>query len=859
MSIDPSIYNIADMVNEVIKQYIPEESSETLAIGPFGYMADIHSTQIQNDIIIGSELGNELWPSRARFEKNVIAHAIVQNITDINAVPAHMISYLGLYEDQIESLFSADKFVIDKDAKIAIGKFEFHLDYDIILSRTKIVNNQYVYSARYDISRKNYSSDISNPYLAAPFSQVEQTRRIVYIPCRITQVEHTTVYKKIITNNIIDNKSFEFDFENQLVDFDICVIENDKETWLRPVLEGTGVQNDIKDFCYYTYIDSQNIKIKFDSISYLPSLNAEIEVYIKTTHGAEGNFEYGSVLQKNLSSSKYGYNIDFIIRFGSNSEGGEDRKSIDDLRKELPKEALSRGSVSNSQDLQNKFNMLQKEDSRIKVLDKVDNQFERSYYCYLILKDSNGNIIPTNTINLMVKRTDFDIHDNRKYILKTGCALVLKGDFAYVYPRDSAELVELEKDNTHNFIYTLPFTMVVNMDPLYVSYYLTLMNTLSYLNFDYINQDSRMQFISTGIAWSRQYLTDPEYYTMSITVSPSLVFDNVSDSDISGDVHDKIKIIAVLYNEDSTSPYRYVEGHYKQKVQSGYVFEFKLKTTDQIDDYNRIRIENLGIPGSSSFDYGYFTGHFNMNIYVLFNDSKGEFGRYDLDNIVPGLEGWTVTNMYSVVNGLYFFYNYSRIITSHTRDARLEGVYDDQAFAIKSVPVLKRSYVQYEESRIQTFIDKLNYHKAYIDYIMNLLNNFLIDFKFYNTYGPAIEYSTDKLGENVIDRIHLSLIFDLKLLKTSDSLTKDYILKDVKDIIEDLNDMDSLHIPNLITTITTKYRDSIEYFEFIGFNGYGPGVQHLYRIEREDVTVVPEFLTVNMLDDMTPDIEIRLV
>lgn len=79
-------------------------------------------------------------------------------------------------------------------------------------------------------------------------------------------------------------------------------------------------------------------------------------------------------------------------------------------------------------------------------------------------------------------------------------------------------------------------------------------------------------------------------------------------------------------------------------------------------------------------------------------------------------------------------------------------------------------------------------------------------------------------------------------------------------MIEDLNYLKSLHIPNLITEITNKYYpNSIEYIEFLGFNDYGPGVQHLYRNVYDDITIVPEFLTVNTTENLTADINIRVV
>ena len=57
-------------------------------------------------------------------------------------------------------------------------------------------------------------------------------------------------------------------------------------------------------------------------------------------------------------------------------------------------------------------------------------------------------------------------------------------------------------------------------------------------------------------------------------------------------------------------------------------------------------------------------------------------------------------------------------------------------------------------------------------------------------------------------------------------------------MIENLNDLESLHIPNLITTITNTYRNSIEYIEFLGFNNYGPGVQHLFINKKMKIYLV---------------------
>jgi hypothetical protein len=252
----------------------------------------------------------------------------------------------------------------------------------------------------------------------------------------------------------------------------------------------------------------------------------------------------------------------------------------------------------------------------------------------------------------------------------------------------------------------------------------------------------------------------------------------------------------------------------------------------------------------------------SVKLYILYQSSDGkQYGTHDLTGVIPAeeLEGWTVTNMYDVNGGLNFYYNYSQVMSSIVTDTEVTNNFDGESgFYIKSVPVIRHSYMN-DEHNIQELINQLNYEKAYIDNATQLLeNNFLIDFKLFNSYGKSRLYTLDKAGKQLVDRVHLTLNFEVKLLKTSDNNTKDYILNDIKQMIEDLNELSSLHIPNVITKITNTYRNSIEYIEFLGFNNYGPGIQHLYKQEDEDITAVPEFLCVNVTPDMTPDVNIIL-
>lgn len=869
-TIDPmntDIYDITQTVNELQKETMSDLEDETLAVGLNGYLASIQSMQIQNSIITASELGNEIFPSKAKFEKNIIAHAIIQNITDIQATPAKMSVMLGITMSDLDELFRNDVFRFDRQSKIFVNYIEYHLQYDIVLSRTLTVNNQMIYSARYDMSIDNPLSDITNPYLKTPFLQFYGGQEYLFIYCDIMQISMKTVQSKLITSTPIENKVFEFEFEEQLASFKVKVTENDKTTYLTPVFEGIGVKQDLTDFCYYSYIDLNNIRVTFDSISYLPGINALIEAEIWTTLGSEGNFSFFKNFNTTLSSDNYGYkNIPMRVMIGTESSGGINKKSIEELRNLIPKEALSRGSITNTTTLTNYFNMINTEDNRLEIMKRVDNQFERSYFAYMVLKDSYNNVIPTNTVDLEMDAEQFQTKDNRKYALLPGTCLYLDRESGVCsIISDEERIQELIKDDKETFVYGLPLMVVMTDDPLYISYYSTIIDYSAYLDFKYINYTAPLQFVAPSITWKRQFTVNRNKYKLTIPYTQNVQADMgvlQFDSNTHALLKNNMKVFVVFYNAGETTPYRYAEAFMEDYEYGMFYFTYllELTTTDQIDDHNMIRIEGLKIPGTDDEAYGYMSSNVTARIYVLNKFTNSEYGRYDLDEVVPGLEGYTVCNMFEVNNGLNFYESYTDIINSIVKHItyRDENNILKDGYQIKSIPVVRYSYMD-DESCIQEFIDELNYKKVYIDNALYVLeNNFTIDFKLFNTYGPSKIYSLDSKGEQLVSRVNLTLNFRLRLIQSTDSYTVNYIIRDIKEILEDLNDISSLHIPNLITTITNTYRNSIEYFEFLGINDYGPGVQHLYKNETDDVSVVPEFLTVHTNEDLSPDINIEL-
>lgn len=982
------LYEIADYVGEIQADNMDGVSSDTLMLGIFGYMREVFSQTIQNTIIMASEFANEGIATKAKFEKNIIAHALGLGITNINAVPAQIEVYLTFIEDEIINALGGGSgdFIFDRDNQIYFDDLEFHPDYDIIIRRVRLSNGEFTYTAMYDMQGdgiyENPISDITNPYLTPPIVMAVNGTRYLFTSCLLRQVEKTTIYKKVLSDNTISSKTVNFTFDSQLAGFDVDVSNANGSTHLTPVYEGLSSSGTRYAYVWYTYLDADNIRIKFDRNSYYPRINTDIEIHLQTTQGERGNFTWSGTDYPSFyfDSERLGYTNIFVQVRPINNESmyGMDKKTVDELKEIIPKEALSRGSITNTTDLQNYFNAIDTDSSKMYFYKRRDNCLERLYYSYIVMKDATNNIVPTNTVAIEVDPSALETDKGSgKLILKRGQILKLSadGNTCTLFDGDPTQ----EPDYTDGFYYIIPYNFAINLDPMYGMYFLTTMNVNKNLGFTYINEECQFQYIATYINWNRKYLTETDTYVLTMNVAQNITADNTMITvDADGNItSSKVKAYIVFYN-DEDEPIRYAEGIIGNFSRESGTFDFTFKFTsnDLIDSENHIRIAGLDQAGFSvgeGLDYAYLPGNTKAMIHIITYQPEFSTDMYyddilgnthiDIRDVIPIVDGWCVTNSYEVLSGIDFFYNYSEIVYSNIemigkedqepvtdpddpyaeiknidvtingenyrfesigdkvtqqmlsrasieefildryeegevatfdrtyadpaqtvnqiRDIQLDlgdgtsltlqyvprepdpepGESDDPEaysyyFRIHNVPLIKYDYFR-DESMVEFFCSELVRRKSYIDQaIENLEDSFGMDFKFFNTYGPSKMYTLDGVS-NYLNRVNLSLTFRLGLQVNYDENIVQYITDDVKEFVENINEITSVHMSNLVADITAKYEESITFFEFMDFNGYGPGEQHLYAMQMPDDVRTPELVNVNIiLPEMTPDINI---
>lgn len=867
-SITTDIYDAMAFVEAIKAKHI-DIPEETLAMGIYGYLSEIHANIIENMAVIAAEYANEAVPTRAQFERNIICHALSLGIDNIRATPAQMTVYICLPIDRLVANMDNDIFILDKDFNIPISNtatgtsYNYRLDYDVQIRRVLVPSGEYVYTAEYLLDENNEISTITNPYLPKIGTTVTSNTEFILLKATITQTDHYTIYKKIITSNPLENKSITFSFPDQLAYFYVDAVEGDETHHLKCVYDGLYSTDSGTEYCNYLYIDDSTIRITFNRDSYQPSANTDVTIHVYTTKGTECNFEYTASKVIELKSDKYAYNnIYMLLDPITDSAYAVDKKSVDDLKVMIPKQMLLRNSVTTYTDLNNYFNQLNSEDVRLYFMQKIHNQIQRIYFCYLLLKNDN-NIVPTNTLDVKFGQDMFGNINSSSFILPTGSVFYYDGESDYA-EGVIASTVDDDKAADYEgsgFLYISPFLTVINKNPFMVNYYCNMLDYAKTVNFDFINQNCPLQFVCEDeISVKRPFYPkeDRDKYTITVSVQQNISNDfNIIGTNEDGEiVRQDIDLYGIFYKEETA--YRYAKATLIDYDDQNYMytFEFTFKSNDIIDKSGNIVInEGLYAMGGEIETVSYLPANVTFKFFVVAKLDE-EYGLEDLDKYIPELKGYSLCNTYELSSGLDTYYDYTDVMESfvNLHYNNTTSAYD---YSIKRVPLVKYSYLNTQQ-RVSDFISILDLRKRYIESVLVLLeDSFGVDYKFFNTYGPSKLYNVN--NESLLDRINMSLKFEVKFENASDVNATNDITMFIKQYVENLNYITDLHMPNLITKVTNQFRNQLVYFKFVKLNEYESLHQSIYREDTDeedflDSATVPEFLNINTLDDDTPDI-----
>lgn len=570
-------------LEEVAPKYFDPTKINTYRAGTFGYMNDIFSSSVEDGFHAMMISKREVLPNTAQYLKSLYTHAASRFMDAPMAIPATANVLLMIQQSDIlkygEDEGNVHTFVLDDTFTAKAGDIQFMLDYPINIISVERENGRYAHTTHYDVSIKNSLATDTERYLPNKIMNYLGTEYLV-LSARMRQVDKTIRNALITSNAIVSTVTLDFKYSGSLANFEVFYQENDASPriQLEKIMQDSTIPH--RPFCWYRLIDDETIRLTFPAnIYFTPRLNAVVECEIYTTLGAEGNFpSYDVDIISENDSVRYPYNRQVPV-FGvvdGSSSGGENVISREDFRSEVMRRYATNNTFVTSNDLQLYFDTLMVGTTdRFKFTPKRDDSFVRLHGAFLRMKDSGNNVVPTNTLDIILdpydENQDFDIYSEavQRNIIRPGalftyhhlednhyalrrvkdvslekdlssfesgtriscdyCGTPYDGELPfdelpndYACPHCGANKAYFHKDR---FLFTNPYLISVSRDHFMAGYFLNSLDKNHQLRYTDVNDISIVQFIARHFMVQRNAIAGENFYKFSVTLSPSVDID----------------------------------------------------------------------------------------------------------------------------------------------------------------------------------------------------------------------------------------------------------------------------------------------------------------------------------------------
>lgn len=587
--------NAAEIVNYWLKnvnpRYFNMENVNTYRAGTLGLITDLMATTVEDTAHAVMIARREFYPNTAQYLKSLYTHAASRFMDAPMAKPATANILLMIQQSDILKYGTTEgdlhTFVLDDTFIAYVDDIPFMLDYPVKILSVKKENGKYAHTTHYDFYIDNSLSTDPERYLPNKVINYKGVEYII-ISATMRQINKTYISKLVSSNTIVNTVTMDFNYDGDLANFEVFYTENDNtpRVQLEKRMSDSGISKN--PFCWYTLVDESTIRITFPAnVYFTPKLNSTISMEIATSLGEGGNFDtYESDIVSQNASTRYPYNAQVPV-FGTvdgASSGGENVIGTEDFRMEVMRAYCTNHTYISTNDLQMYFDQLMiNTDDKFKFTPKRDDAFIRLYGAFILMKDEASNVIPTNTLDIVLdplqEAKDFDIYSDavHRYIIKPGALFVynhddlddgyslvrlknihLSDDLAdydddgghwyckkcgYVYTdSENTPFTEILNDNTNayvcpecgaaktdflqdRFLFTNPYLISISTDNFIAGYFLNSINAHHDLSYTAVNDNSIVQFIARHFNIKRNAIAGENFYRISVAISPSVEID----------------------------------------------------------------------------------------------------------------------------------------------------------------------------------------------------------------------------------------------------------------------------------------------------------------------------------------------
>ena len=409
------------LIENVAPNYFDFDNTNNYRSGLFGYINEamaLITMDTHNAINIARR---EFYPVSAQYPRSFYKMAALQHIGLPMVTPAKCKA--GFYIDRDEvienSTFSNGVYtcVIDKTVAIMADNKPFSILYPIVIISSK-VNGVWTHTIHYDKSYKNdLDKDPDNNNYIVNRTIHRDGRNYITMSVDIYQCELQPVTESVSTDALVETVTIKYQFDGDLANFEVFYIEEpgeSKPVQLRKLMEGEAMPQ--APFCYYRLMNNNQMELMFPrNVIFTPQLNSEIRIDFYNSMGKEGEFtSFNGGLACSMSSEDYPYNNNMTLYgvVNGSAKGAKDAPTMEEYKEKVKTAYATNNTYVSDNDLQQLFDEVSDSNNKIVFRKKRSDAFDRLYGAYVLLKDTNGNVIPSNTLSINLHLSEFDSYND---------------------------------------------------------------------------------------------------------------------------------------------------------------------------------------------------------------------------------------------------------------------------------------------------------------------------------------------------------------------------------------------------------------------------------------------------------------
>jgi hypothetical protein len=842
-SFSPSVYNAEEALLQLGDTFLKPNTYSTLKSGFLGYMIGSMARIAAESVHHRNILWNENFLNTASLPSSIYNFAQMYNYNINMATPASCKVLLGLYIDELQNILggTSGTITIPNTQTILFGSIPFIVNGAINIT----LSSGGAISAEYDLNNLNFPQNNSYIRIYSTPQVVDSngTQRIVaYLEIQVFQASLNYMQFPVISTVALDTSFYlvTLPTDTQLANFTVYYQPPGGTLTEIPAYFNSNAIPSQSEYCFYSLTTNNELEIYFSPLpdAFRPVYNSTLQVNYFTTTGAGGNFTFtGTPVMTST-----GLSLTSLVELITSPSGGINIESLKDTKINILNKLLERNSIITEQDLTNYLSRIvpsiNVNESSLAFIKRQDDIITRLFAGYLLLKSSNGFIVPTNTGTLDIDVADLE---SRGWSLPPGTIVIYDRRNSIYRLLADGEYPDQMINDPNSFVYCIPFLMKFSASPV--------------PKFIYYRNQADIDVELYGRPG--ELIVSDNFIANSVTIKRNSTFESIYQIDISIASNISVSglesncIIHVNFLDTLNNTLGYVVAN---NIKGTNVFRAIINTSDSFDDNGNLLVTDCILSGTSNLVLPSvpFPEAINIKFELFYNSNNSSTSvRY----IHSGNSFYQLTNIFQTKTTVSLFKSLLKVMYSDMH------VTSAGTFNVKNVPLIGANFFLNPTIGLEVISIIEKYQDA-IHTVFNLLqNNTSVDLKLYNTYGPSTIFNSD--------RTNLSIDITIKTPYPSDSL-KTRIRTEISNFINNSvnNPLSRFSVSNLSTYLEKNILE-ISYIQNVLVNGiYIQNIEHIYSDEilSQNTSAVPEYLNTNtvLLGSLstypyTPDVKVNFI